>query len=492
MTSIYIDADGFAPDMNIDQPGIILGGSGFVPSIRGVAPVKSLVSAGLPALAAACKGAASVRLVDDSRRMFAGTTTKLYEAATSSWTDVSGAVYTTGTDNRWRFAQFGNDTIATNYADAVQKSTSSGSFSALGGTPPKAAIVETCAGFVMLFDYNDGVNVYHDGWWCSALQNDASWTPSIATQAANGRLLDTPGSVRAAKALGNIMVAYKERSMYLGFYDGPPVIWRWQLVPGDVGAVSQEAVVNVLINGSPAHIFAGFDDIYIFDGTRPVSIGGPIKNWYNANSSAQYRYKTQIMHDRGKQTIYIYLPDSSGNLTTCVPYNYRTNKWGYLGTITAIESALEYLNAGITYDGLGTFYSTYDDLPAISYDSPFWTSGAPVPAIFNSSHVLQSYTGTPGASAIYFGYTGSNDNFRTLTRIRPNFSLYPAGVVTCDVKYTQNLGDPAPSTIATSTLSNGKMDVLKSSKWCAPYFAVASGDYELNGYSLIFEEDGEE
>lgn len=481
---------GFAPDIDISVPGVITGGIGLVPSINGMRPVKSLTTAGYPALAAPCVGSAVVRLVDDSRRIFAGTQTKLYEGSSLSWNDVSSATYTGGVDNRWRFAQFGNDTIATNFTDVMQVSTSSGSFSNLAGSPPKAAIVETCAGFVLVFDYNDGVNVYHDGWWCSALQNDTSWSPSIATQAANGRLLDTPGSIRAAHALGNIMVVYKERSMYLGFYDGPPVIWRWQLVPGEVGAVSQEAVVNVLINGSPAQIFAGYDDFYVFDGTKPVSIGNPLRKWYNTNSNASYRYKTQAMHDPANQVVYFYLPDSNGNLTLCIPYNYKVDKWGILGTIGAVEAALQYLSGGTTYDGLGSLYSTYDSIPTISYDSPFWTSGAPVAAIFDNTNTLQTYSGTPGTTSIYCGYTGDGDQFTTLTRIRPRFNVYPS-TGSCNVLYTQNLGDSSPLSVATSPLNNGKMDVQKSSKFYAPQLTF-TGDYEITGYSLLGETDGEE
>lgn len=481
---------GFAPDLDVGTPGVITGGSGFVPSTNGIKPVKSLTGTGYPALSTACRGAAVVRLVDDSRRLFSGTQTKLYEGSGTSWNDVSSTTYTGGPDNRWRYAQFGNDTIATNYADNVQVSNASGSFADLGGSPPKAAIVETCSGFVLLFNYNDGVNIYPDGWACSALRNDASWSASIATQAARGRLLDSPGTIRAASALGNIMVAYKERSMYLGFYDGPPTIWRWELVPGEVGAVSQEAVVNVLIEGSPAQIFAGYDDFYVFDGTRPVSIGNPLKKWYNTNSNAQWRYKTQAMHDPANQVVYFYLPDSSGDLTICVPYNYRVNKWGYLGTISAVEAALQYLSGGITYDGLGSIYSTYDDLPGIAYDSPFWTSGAPVAAIFNNSHVLNTYTGTPGTSVINCGYAGDGDQFTTLQRVRPRFNQYPI-TGTCNILYTQNLGDPLPLLISTSSLNNGKFDVLKSSKFYAPQMTF-TGDYEITGYSLLGETDGEE
>lgn len=487
---VDVKLSGFAPDIDISIAGIITGGSGFVPTINGIRPVKSLTSAGFPALASACRGSAVVRLVDDSRRIFAGTQTKLYEGSALSWNDVSSGTYTGGVDNLWRFAQFGNDTIATNFTDAMQVSTSSGSFSALGGTPPKAAIIETCAGFVLAFDYNDGTNIYHDGWWCSALRNDASWSPSIATQAANGRLLDTPGSIRAARALGNIMVAYKERSMYLGFNDGPPVIWRWQLVPGEVGAVSQEAVVNVLINGSPAQIFAGYDDFYVFDGTKPVSIGNPLRKWYNTNSNAQWRYRTQAMHDPANQVVYFYLPDSSGNLTLCIPYNYKVDKWGFLGTIGAIQAPIQYLSSGTTYEGLGTLYTTYDSLPTIAYDSPFWTSGAPVAAIFDSTNTLNTYSGMPGTSSLNCNFSGDGDQFTTLTRIRPRFNLYPT-TGNCTVLYTQNLGDAAPLSVATSALSNGKMDVYKSSKWYAPQFSF-TGDYEITGYSLLGETDGEE
>lgn len=493
MEPAKVKIQGFAPDLDITTPGILTGGTGFIPTVNGISPPKSLVSAGYAALAAPCTGSIVARLLDDSRRLFAGTQTKLYEGSGQSWTDQSGGTtFTGGIDNRWRFAQFGNDTLATNYADVMQVSTSSGAFSALGGTPPKAAIIDTCDGFVMAFDYNDGTNIFHDGWWCSALRNDASWSPSIATQAANGRLLDTPGIIRAGRALGNIMVAYKERSMYIGINQGAPVIWAWQLIPGEVGAVSQEAVVNVLINGAPAHIFAGFDGFYVFDGTRPVSIGDPLKNWYNKNASAQYRYRIRTAHDPNNQLVYFYLPDSSGNLSFCVPYNYRTNKWGFIANIDPVQAALEYLSEGITYDALGSFYSTYDSLPPISYDSPFWTSGAPAPGVFGSANTLQTYTGMPGVSGFNCNYTGDENNFSTIVRIRPRFNLYPGAVMSGSVLFTQNIGDQSPLSVAMANLNNGKMDVMKSSKWFAPQFAVASGDYELTGYDLLYEQDGEE
>lgn len=481
---------GFAPDYDISTPGVITGGGPFWPTLNGVGGVNSPVSAGFPALASACKGAATIRKIDDSRRTFAGTQTRLYEASGTSWNDVSSATYTGGTDNRWRFAQFGNDTIATNRADPVQVS-SSGSFANLGGGPPRASIVDVCQGFVMLFDYNDGSNDYPDGWWCSALRNDASWGPSIATQAANGRLLDTPGTIRAGRALGNVMMAYKERSMYVGGYQGPPVIWDWQLVSGDVGCVGQEAIQLVIIDDVPCHIFAGFDGFYLHDGTRPRFIGNPLKKWFNDNVSATYRYRIQSLADPLRQLVIFYLADAAGNINFAVAYNYRADRWGNMPSITPVEAVLQYINPGITYDSLGTYYATYDNLPDISYDSPFWTSNSTIPGVFNSDHTLYSYNGTPGTGNLICGYTGDAGRFSTLTRIRPRFNLYPSGAVQGRVYYTQNLGDTAPSVTSYQAMSNGKIDILKSSKWCAPEFSL-TGSYELTGYTLTVEPDGEE
>lgn len=482
---------GFAPDLDISLPGVILDGSNFIPTRNGISAAKTLVGAGIDALASDCRGIVAARKLDDSRRVIAGTQTTLEEAAGTSWNDVSkGGGYTGGVENRWRFTQFGNETIATNKVDPVQVS-ESGNFDDLGGSPPKASIVETCQGFVMLFDYEDGGNNYPDGWWCSALRNSASWSPSIATQAANGRLLDTPGPIRAGKRLGNIMTAYKERSLYLGFNDGPPVIWRWELVPGDVGCVSQEAIQEVLINNAPMHIFAGFDGFYIFDGTRPRFIGNPLKKWFNSNVSAQYRYRIQSLHDPLTQNVYFYLVDAAGTRNFGVAYNYLSDRWGYLGSIPAVEAAIQYLSPGITYDGLGDYYDTYDDLPTdIPFDSPFWTSGAPVPAVFTDDHMLRAYTGTPGNATITCGYTGNDGMYQTLTRVRPRFNAQPdSGSLT--VYHTPDLGDDNPDSMAATALSASKHDIMVSSKWFAPSFTY-SGDFEMTGYSLILEEDGEE
>lgn len=117
-----------------------------------------------------------------------------------------------------------------------------------------------------------------DGWGCSGIRDQTIWTPSVSTQCAAGRLLDSPGAIRAGAALGSDVVAYKNTSMYVGRYVGPPIIWAWQRVPGDIGCSGAESVVVV----GTQHFFIGPSDFYVFDGTVPRPIGAPVREWFFA------------------------------------------------------------------------------------------------------------------------------------------------------------------------------------------------------------------
>src|SRR3546814_16694511 len=84
--------------------------------------------------------------------------------------------------------------------------------------------------------------------------------------------------------------------------------------------------------------------------------------------------------DKPRDLIYWYYPSaaSSGELDSVLIYNYRTDRWGKQAR--AITAALQYSSGQISYDDLGTLYSTYDDLPDIAYDSTFWLSDSQTPA----------------------------------------------------------------------------------------------------------------
>lgn len=437
--------------------------------MKGMKAAPSASDIGFDAIDAACRGAAVVRKLDGSTRFFAGSAEKIEENASgTSWTDrtrVAGA-YTLGTDNRWSFAQFGDYSLAAAKSDTLQVSLN-GAFADISGAP-KAGIVETVGQFVMLLNTNEGTfGDSPDRWFCSGIGDHTVWTPALATQCATGRLTSTSGPIRGGRRLGDSMVAYKDRAMFLGQYVGSPVVWDWREVSDTVGAACQEVIVPITTrNGGAAHIFLGYDDFYYYDGSRPIPIPNPVKKTVLDAIDKSYFFRSVALHDRVNSLIYFFfVSSSSGTIDSCVVYNYRKddwlNSWGRHDL--TIEAAVEYIAAGVTYDDLGTFYATYDVNIPLSYDSPFWVSGYPTPAVFDSSHKVNTLTGTPGSASFTLAEIGDDDNVILMARARMRYLTSPNSA-TLQNAYKMRSGD-AFTNDATTTLSNGNFDFLRSAAW---------------------------
>ena len=161
---------GYAPDADQTLIGVLTNASGVVPSIKGLKGAPSPADTGMASLAGTCMGAALLVELDNATRLIAGTSDKLYEAGSSTWSDVSrAATYTTAATGRWRFAQQGNVSFAANGADTIQASVT-GAFSCIAGAPA-ASIVEVVNKFV--FAINTTTNAHGVQW--AALGDYTSW-----------------------------------------------------------------------------------------------------------------------------------------------------------------------------------------------------------------------------------------------------------------------------------------------------------------------------
>ena len=475
---------GYAPDADPSIIGVITNCSAVVPSIRGVKGAPSAVASGMATLAATCTGSAVITKLDGTNRLFAGTATKIYEAGASTWTDVSAAITYTGTaaTSRWRYAQQGNVTLAVNGADSVQASVSTGNFTTLPSTPI-ASIVEVVNQFVLVFNTSTNTS----GWQCSALGDYTLWTTSIATQATSGTLTSSPGPITAGRRFGDAVVVYKRDSMFLGVYVGPPTVWNFQQIPGKVGANSQECVVNVGTADNPVHLYMGDDDFYKYDGSKPVPIGSNrVKETvFGAFLRSRY-YACTALHDRQNSRVYFYYPTiDSAQPDKCVVYNYHTDKWGV--DDRQIEAATDYVAAAITYDGLGAVYATYDALPNLAYDQAFIAISKPIPAVFDTSHVLKTLNGVATTTSFTTGDLGDQTQFNTLNRIRPKFLTAPTSATMTNY-YRNNIGD-ALTADATTALSSGTFDVIRDARWHRLMFTMV-GDWEMPGFTPEYAESG--
>lgn len=450
---------GFAPDADVTTPGLIYSCSNLVPYLNGMegAP-EPATPASTPALAAACLGAAVVTKLDDTRRIIAGTASKLYELSAGAWTDIGrAAAYNGGVDTRWSITQFGDATLCANRADVIQRS-SGGSFADVA-TAPKAEILFSVGAFVMALNTNDG-SEKPDGWHCCAAFDDTSWTPSLATQATSGRLVATAGKLTAGMRLGEYAIAYKMKSIYLGQYVGAPTVWNWLQVPGgEAGCVGKEAICDI----GGAHFFVGDDNIWVFDGTRPVPVAdGYVRQFFFDNSNPSYRYKTICVFDRQKNLVWVFYPSLGASTPdSALVYHITAKKWGVANR--SIEAALNYISGGVTIDGLSSISATIDGLSSYSFDSQFWLAGGKSMSIFNTSHQLQSMTGTSLSSSMTTGDVGDDDAVSALNKIRLRYAIAPGSAsVQTFIQMNSGTGFAAA---ASGAVLDGKFDLRQSARW---------------------------
>jgi len=470
---------GYAPDLEPTTPGALREVENIIPTVRGMEAAPSSVNES-SALSAAANSLATIQKLDGTKRVLAGTASTIEELASGAWTDRSDVGgYTM--NGRWVFDQFGDVTLASCKAETLQAS-ASGAFAAVSGAP-KAKGMAVNQGFVMLANYNDGSDT-PDGWFCSAYLDYTDWTPAISTQCTKGRIVDAPGAFTACHAFGDGFVLYKDESIHLGTYVGAPSVFNFNQIPGKVGVASQHCVVNI---GS-RHIIVAKDDIYSFDGSRPISISGPIREWFFADLNRENEDRTIVTYNYQTGNVWIWYCSNSNSGTDpdkAIVYNVRTQKWGKV--TKNIEAASTYYTAGITWDGLGSEYSTFNDLPNDTYDSAFSSNAAPESSVVETDHKLYTLTGAANQSSITLNNLGDDRLFTTISRVWPRFTTDPQSS-TLDYSYDYEHGDSFTYK-GTYNYISGRYDLLNSSRWhqCKLNF---SGPMEITEVKIDLIQDG--
>lgn len=479
---------GFSPDLDPSTPGAVTDCVQMVPTTRGMKAAPSAVAIdGLGALPAECRGAFVFQKTTGDRRTIAGTQTRLYELDSGTWSSVS-ATYTGSSENRWSFAAFGNTVLASNDTEAIQYSTAS-TFAAVAGAP-KARILVSVPNFVVALNTQDATAsaTYGDGpdrWWCCAFQDATDWAPSTTTQCTTGRLIGAGGQITAGAQFGTGLVVYKAREMFLGQYAGPPSVFDFQRIPGDQGCVGPDAVVDI----GGAHVFVGEDNIWLYDGSRPIPISENIvRQWFYDDLSAQYRFKTSVVYDRNHASVWIYYPSTSsaGEINSALVYHLPTKKWGRANR--TIEAAMNYVAPGQSWTSLGLLGLTWPTLPAVPWGSQIWQQSGRTLAVFNSSHNLVTLTGTGEPSGFTTGDIGDDDLATFVSRVRLRFNESPA---TGSVNGFANLtpgGDG--SSVSSGTLADSRFDIRQAGKWHRFAFSF-TGDLEVSGIEPTLRKAGQ-
>lgn len=453
---------GFAPDASPTTPGIFTDCQNLIPTDAGFSSAASPVPVVVAPLPGICQGAAVLDRLNSTRRVIAGTPQRLYELVDGAWVDQSkSGGYTGSVETVWSLTQFGDTTVASNLADPMQSSLS-GQFSDVPNAPKAKIVVSASNNFLIAFNTVDPTyGVSPDRWWNSAQSDQTSWTPNVSTLANTGRLVAVGGPITAARTLGDYVVAYKGRAIFLGSFVGSPVVWQWNLIPGsEAGCVGPEAVCDIGV----AHFMVGEDDFWVFDGTRPSAVGsGVVRKWFAANCSALYKYRCKASYDRQLDCVYIDYPSirSLGECDSRLVFHLASKRWGRVDA--DVQAALNFVSPGVTIDGLNAYSATIDGLPNIPVDSPFWSAGGRMSAYFDGTNTLVSRSGVSGVSSFTTGDLGDDDVVTMLDQFRVRFTMRPT-TATANGLYKFNEGEVLTIGPA-SPIADGRFNLRQSGRF---------------------------
>ena len=112
------------PDQpDLDNPGMTVASNVFPKTATSYGPIKAPVNT-TGAITGRCLGAAFGKSSAGNVTVFSGDENDLYKLSSTAWQAVSKSVtatqgYTTGSGEYWRFIQYGDELIATNYTDPL-------------------------------------------------------------------------------------------------------------------------------------------------------------------------------------------------------------------------------------------------------------------------------------------------------------------------------------------------------------------------------------
>ena len=427
---MIVDFGEYLPDLpDHENPGCVRTDNS-TPVLTGYRPVKTLTASSNNALTARARGAVSASDTTGNVYNYAGDVGQLYSLANGTWSNVAkGGVtaHALGDDEVWEFAKFKNDKViavcGVNGAttNATQVITLGGSnFADLGGNAPQARRVGVVRDFVVVGNtWDSSANNMPNRVRWSAINNEASWTASAATQSDHQDLAGNGGEVVKIVG-GEYGTIFQERSIWRMEYVGLPTVFQFdETLPG-IGTRYPNSIAQL---GDIIFCLANDGFRSVINGSSSETIGAEkVDRTVLADIDDTYRFRVVGAIDAINQYYLCGYPSSGatgGVADKIMVYHWPTRRWS--GPISAdVQTLFNALSAGTTLEGLDAVNASLDALPQ-SLDSRAWMGGILQLGAFDNTNSLAQFSGS-NMTAIFETkeFSGDGEGHRLfVSRVRP-------------------------------------------------------------------------
>lgn len=325
-------------------------------------------------------------------RIFAGGSTKLFllNATDLSLSDVSGATYTSTT--KWRFAQFGNYLIASNFNEQLQYadlSTGTISFGPLHASAPTAKLLTVVRDFVVTGNTSTASNEVR---W-SGINNPTGTWGSVAVTQADFQTIPDGGEIRGLTG-GEFGLVLLERSIVRMSYVGSPLIFQFDNISRNLGCYESNSVAQ----WQGITYWLADDGFYACNGQQVEPIGAEKVNRFFWESVKEELINQMSVAVDSFRSLIVWGYPSQDNTYRLLVYHTVTKRWSFAET--AITYVGDLMTPAFTLEDLDNFSASIDALD-VSLDSRQWLGGKLL------------FGGVSGTKIITF--TGANKTARITT-----------------------------------------------------------------------------
>lgn len=425
--------------------------------------------------------------------IYAGDQTKLYEKQGTAWTDRSGAVYTTPSNGYWRFAQFNNQVIATNFSDdpLARDVGSASNFAALAliGTAPKARQIGIVNRFVMLGDTDDALNgaiPYRVQW--PAIEDPTNWptpgTIAARTVQAGEQFLDSSYGAVTAIAGGQFFgLIFQQRAITRATYVGGDIVFQFDTYEKSRGCWAPQSMTQI----GNIVFFLAADGWYFTDGQSVTSIGdGKFDKTFYSDFDQTYRERLTAGIDLINKCIYWSYPSPSA--TNGVPdkmliYSFSGSRATHADA--TVQLLFSSLTQGYTLDQLDSLFTSIDDM-TITLDSSLWSGGIPTVMGF-ASNKLGTFAGASQDARFEIGESDAAAiGLAYVDGVRPMVTGAPTTVsVSIAGRSNQDNEARAFGSPSTRTARTGVCDFRQQARYLSARMDVTGGFDRALGLKFI-------
>lgn len=261
--------------------------------------------------------------------------TKIYSYYSGAWTDITNVVadYNPSANN-WQFTVINTFPVFNNTVDVPQVWSP-----ALPGTPlinlpewpvdTRCGIMRSFKAYLIAGNIKDNATMYPTRvWWSGSALPGAlptSWDVTDPTEDAGYTdLSDTPGAIVDMKILGDNLIIYKQRAVYMMYYVGGNNIFSIKQIFNNIGTISKDCICEV----KGQHLVITMDDIIMTDGNSYKSIvDGRLRqtifNSINLNASMN----CHVVPNYKQSEVWICVPTTGTYTTLVYIFNYETSTW---------------------------------------------------------------------------------------------------------------------------------------------------------------------